>query len=132
MVTRSNHERITGRSRIGERGMLMADLMIAMAILVTAVLPVALSFSREVGMLRASYCRGVAMEIVDGEMEILVAGEWHEFPEGQSPYIIQAGAVTNLPPGKFLLSKTGNQLRLEWSAEKHLGVGPVIREGKGK
>ena len=132
MVMRFNHEGKSNRNRDGELGMLMADLMIAMAILVAVVLPVALSFSREAEMLRASYCRGVAMEIVDGEMEILAAGEWRAFPDGQSSYAVQSFAVTNLPPGKFLLNKTGTQLRLEWVAEKHTGIGPVIREGKGK
>jgi hypothetical protein len=126
MVTRSKHK------RAGECGMLMADLMIAMVILAAVVLPVAFSFSREAEMLRASYCRGVAMEIVDGEMEILAAGEWQEFPEGQSTYVVRSGAVTNLPPGKFLLTRTGTQLRLEWAADEHRGIGPVIREGKGR
>ena len=132
MVMRYNHEGKSNRNRDGELGMLMADLMIAMAILVAVVLPVALSFSREAEMLRASYCRGVAMEIVDGEMEILAAGEWRAFPNGQSPYVVQSGAVTNLPPGKFLLTKNSNQLRLEWASDKHHGIGPVIREATVK
>jgi hypothetical protein len=120
------------RQRLKERGMLMTDLVVAMAILVMAILPLAYSFWRESRMLRASYCRGVAMEIVDGEMEILAAGEWRAFSDGQSPYIVQSGAVTNLPPGRFLFTKNANHLRLEWSSKERHGIGPVIREATVK
>ena len=146
MVNRSNHlsrhassparKDVIGtdhsRRRFKERGMLMTDLVVAMAILVMAILPLAYSFWRESRMLRAGYCRGVAMEIVDGEMEILAAGEWRAFPDGQSPYIVQSGAVTNLPPGRFLFTKNANHLRLEWSSKERHGIGPVIREATVK
>jgi hypothetical protein len=59
-----------------ERGMLMADLFVAMGILAVAIMPLAFSYVRETRLLRAEYFRGAAMEIVDGEMEILVAGDW--------------------------------------------------------
>jgi hypothetical protein len=111
-----------------ERGMLMADLFVAMAIFAVAIMPLAFSYVRETRLLRAEYFRGVAMEIVDGEMEILVAGEWRNLPEGSQPYAVHAGAAANLPPGRFQLIKTGKHLRLEWSSERRQGIGTVVRE----
>jgi hypothetical protein len=111
-----------------ERAMLSTELAVAMAILLVAVLPLGYSFIGETRVLRATYQRAVAMEIVDGEMEILAAGEWRAFPEGAQPYAVHAGATANLPPGAFQFTRTGNQLRLEWTpALKHSG-GSVVRE----
>ncbi|MCL4788745.1 MAG: hypothetical protein KJ070_18455 [Verrucomicrobia bacterium] len=111
-----------------ERAALTTELLVAMALLVLAVCPLAYAFSQEVRLLRGSYWRSVVMEIVDGEAEILAAGEWRAFPEGQQPYTVRAGAATNLPPGRFQLTKTGKQLRLEWRSDERQSVGPVVRD----
>ena len=111
-----------------ESGMLMADLFVAMAIFALAIMPVAFSYVRETRLLRAEYFRGAAMEIVDGEMEILAAGEWRNLPDGSQPYAVHAGAAANLPPGRFQLTKTGNHLRLEWTSDRRQGIGAVVRE----
>lgn len=111
-----------------ECGMLMVDLFVAMSIFAMAIMPLAFSYVRETRLLRAEYFRGVAMEIVDGEMEILVAGEWRNLPDGAQPYAVHAGAVANLPPGRFQLTRTGNHLRLEWASDRRQGIGTVVRE----
>jgi hypothetical protein len=61
-------------------------------------------------------------------MEILAAGEWRAYPEGSQPYTVHARAATNLPPGKFQLTRAGNHLRLEWSSTGKRDVGVVVRE----
>ena len=104
------------------------DLVIGMAILVVAFLPLAFSFVRERQLLRAEYSRSVVMEIVDGEMEILAAGEWRDFPDGQQAYTVHAQAAGSLPPGKFQLTRSGKHLRLEWKSDKPRGIGIVARE----
>ena len=72
------------------------------------------------------------MEIVDGEMEVLLAGEWRMFAPGTREYPIRANAATNLCSGRFLLTVQSNQIRLEWRPdEKHHG-GPVVREAMVK
>jgi hypothetical protein len=111
-----------------ERAMLSTELVVAMAILLIAVLPLGYSFVGDTRVLRATYQRAVAMEIVDGEMEILAAGEWRAFPEGAQSYVVQAGAATNLPPGRFQLTRTGNQLRLEWLPDRKHAGGNIVRE----
>jgi len=111
-----------------ERGALMTELLVAMALLVLALFPFAFAFTQEARLLRAGYWRSVAVEIVDSEAEILIAGEWRVFPEGHQPYVVQASAATNLPPGRFQLTKTGRHLRLEWQSDERKYVGPVVRE----
>jgi hypothetical protein len=116
------------RSGVRERGALMIELLVAMALLAGALLPLAYSFTAEKRLARAAYQRAVAMEIVDGEMEILVAGAWRDFAPGTHDYQVHALSATNLPPGKFALTVRPDRVRLEWrSAVKDHG-GAVVRE----
>lgn len=125
MVTRiQNHSRV--------RGMLMTEMVVAMAIIVIAVLPLAFSIGYEQRLLRIEYNKAVVMEIVDGEMEVLAAGEWRAFKEGTQPYPIHAGAAKDLLPGKFELTITGRHLRLEWQPAKSGEGGKVVREVTAK
>jgi len=111
-----------------QRGFMMTEMVMAMAILFIAMLPLAYSAKSDARLFRATYQRAVAMEIVDGEMEILAAGAWRNFPEGTHPYAVQTRAAANLPAGQFQLTRTGQHLRLEWSSAKKHGIGPVVRE----
>lgn len=132
----SKHFSKAGRSRLDKVqlvnshtfGFLEVDLLVGLAILALAVLPLGYSFAREQRALRAEYCRSVALEIVDGEMEILAAGDWENFPDGAQSYTVHANAAAKLPQGHFQLTKTGNHLRLEWTPDKRQGIGAVVRE----
>ena len=104
------------------------ELVVAMAILATALIPISFAFVQEMKLCRAYYYKAVAMEIIDGEMEILVAGKWRVFKEGVQPYAVSAGAATNLPPGKFTLTLSGKQARLEWAPNLQGKGGKVSRE----
>ena len=72
-----------------KRASLMIELLAAMAILAGVAIPLAWSLSSERRLARALYQRAVAMEIIDGEMEILVAGEWREFSQGRHAYPVR-------------------------------------------
>jgi hypothetical protein len=109
-------------------GFLEVDLMVGLAVLMLAVLPLAYSFVRQRQALRIEYCRSVAVEIVDGEMEILLAGAAKDLPDGPQNYSVHATAAGQLPPGHFQLTKTGSRLRLAWTPDKRRGVGAVVRE----
>ena len=123
-----------------QRGILMTELLVAMALLTAALLPLAYSIASERRLARAYYQRAVAMEIVDGEMEVLAGGEWRAFTPGRHEYSIRAGAATNLPPGRFLLTvepeksnlevpgPASAKLRLEWRPAAKQHGGPVVRE----
>jgi len=62
-----------------QRGFLEVDLVVATAILALAILPVGFAFTHERRVLRAEYDRSVAVELVDGEAEILAAGAGRDF-----------------------------------------------------
>ena len=121
MVIRTSH-------LLSQRGLLMTEMLVAMAMLIIAVLPIAVLAVSDARLFRATYQRAVAMEIVDGEMEILAAGQWRDFPEGSHPYSVHANAAVNLPPGRFQFIRTGNDLRLQWTSAEKRGIGPVVRE----
>ncbi len=120
----------TGRSR--RRGFLQVDLMVGLAILAIAILPLGYSFVRQRQVLRIEYCRGVADEIVDGEMEILAAGAAKNLPDGSQRYAVRAEAAGQLPPGHFQFTKTGNHLRLEWQPDRPRGLAAIVREANLK
>jgi hypothetical protein len=106
----------------------MVELLAAMILLAVAMLPLAYSAGAEKRLARAYYQRAVAMEIVDGEIEALAAGEWRTFAPGTCDYHVHAGAATNLPPGRFMLTIQTNKVRLEWRPDAHRQGGPVVRE----
>jgi len=111
-----------------QRGFLAVDLMVGLAILTLAVVPLGFAFARERQVLKIEYARSVADEIVDGEMEILAAGAGKNFPDGSQTYSVHAKAAAKLPPGHFQLTKTGGHLRLEWNPDEKHGLGAVVRE----
>jgi hypothetical protein len=110
------------------RGFLEVDLAVGLAILALAIMPIGYSFIREREVLRAEYFHSAAMEIVDGEMEVLAAGDWKNFPNGSQNYVVHGPTADRLPPGHFQLTKTGHHLRLEWSPIRNHGIPPVVRE----
>ena len=120
--------RIAAWPRRRARGFMEVDLMVGLAILTLAVLPLGYSFVRERQVLKIDYCRSVADEIVDGEMEILAAGAARGLPEGSQNYVVHADASSQLPPGHFQLTKSGDHLRLEWSPDVRRGYATVVRE----
>jgi hypothetical protein len=109
-------------------GFLEVDLIVGMAILALAIVPLGYSFARERQVLKIEYARSVANEIVDGEMEILAAGDWKNYPDGLQNYSVHANAASRLPPGHFQLTKAGNHLRLEWNSDEKHGIGTAVRE----
>jgi hypothetical protein len=109
-------------------GWLVAELMFALSFIVVALIPLAYSFRAEQKLVRAHYNQAVAMEIVDGELEILHAGDWPNLLEGEHLYKVSAASATNLPPGGFFLSRTGALVRLEWRPARKQAGGTVTRE----
>jgi hypothetical protein len=106
------------------------DLAVAMALLLLILLPLAFSFHSERKLARGYYHRAIADEIVDGEFEALLAGEWKQFPEGQQLYAVRCLATTNLPPGQFLFTRRGTTIRLEWLPGRKGQGGRVVREAE--
>jgi hypothetical protein len=116
------------RSNQKQTAALATECIIALAILVTAAIPLSLDFLQEMKLCRAYYHRAVALELIDGEMEILLAGERKEFANGQYDYQIHSRSATNLPPGRFTLVVSPASLRLEWKSTVRRQGGTVRRE----
>jgi hypothetical protein len=116
------------QNRRALHGFLEIDLVVALAILGIAMMPLGFAFVRERQVLKIDYFRSVADEIVDGEMEILAAGAGRNFPDGSQIYTVHSRAAASLPPGHFQLTKNGNHLRLEWTPDERRGLSAVIRE----
>jgi len=110
------------------QGALATEAVVALGILVLVLMPIALTFLQESKALRAYYFKAVAMEIIDGEMEALAAGEWRALALGRQNYSVRAASATNLPPGKFMLTLTNKQARLEWIPKSRGVGGTVMRE----
>ena len=108
----------------------MIELLAGMALLAFALLPLAHSLVSEKRLARAYYQRAVAMEIVDGEIEVLAAGAWRSFGEGEHSYSVKAASAVNLPPGRFLLTIHDGSARLEWRPAINHHGGTVIREAR--
>ena len=106
----------------------MVEVLVALAIMIGVLLPLAYSFVCERRFALACYQRAVAMEIVDGEMEALLAGEWRAFPLGTHEYKVGATAATNLPPGRFTLTVQPPTLRLSWQPALKDHGGAVTRQ----
>lgn len=109
-------------------GLLMTDLVVSMALLCIAIIPIVMGLAQERRYLRANYHHAIAMEIVDGEMELLVAGEWRNYPDGTHQLTPRANATANLPLGRFQLTVAQKQLRLEWLPNQAGHGGRVCRE----
>jgi hypothetical protein len=113
------------RRQSRRRAALMTEAVVALGILALASLPLTFEFAREHKAARKLYYQAVAMEIVDGELEVLAAGEWRAFRPGPQPYAVTAEAARNLPPGDFVLTVADGRLKLEW-IPKARGAGSVV------
>ena len=106
----------------------MIDAVAGLAVLMIAIIPLGYSFARERRALHIEYNRAVLVELLDGEMEILSDGAGKNLPAGPQDYHVTSSALGRVPPGHFKLTKSGRDLRLEWSADEKCGIGTVVRE----
>lgn len=114
------------KSRV--RGWMILEAVVALGILAAVAIPISFSFQSERKSCRASYNHAIAMELVDGEMEILRAGEWRQFHRGPQAYSVKGAATKNLPSGHFVLTVEEHLLRLEWLPDYKDQGGKVVRE----
>jgi hypothetical protein len=79
----------------------MIEVMVALGILMAVVIPLVFTILQDQRQARDLYLRAVVMEIVEHEL-------------GPHEYSINANSATNLPPGKFVFTRTEKNIRLEW------------------
>lgn len=122
---------VTTRRRARQSGSLIVEALVALGILSVASLPLLSVYVFSQRSLRNSYQRGVAMELIDGEMEVLLAGEWREYHPGPQPCELHGDALKNLPSGHAQLTVTGRHLRLEWLPDRPV-MFKIVREADAK
>jgi len=108
--------------------MTLLELIVAVGILAVLITAFAGVQWREGKLMRDYYYHAVAMQIVDGEMEALAAGEWKAHAEGSHAYEVRAESAKNLPPGRFVLTVGEKSVRLEWIPASVAAGFPVARE----
>ncbi|MBG89740.1 MAG: hypothetical protein CMO80_22965 [Verrucomicrobiales bacterium] len=54
------------------------------------------------------------MQVVDGEMEVLTAGEWRTVPQGTNDYPVNHASLKKIASGKLISVRNGKRIRLEW------------------
>lgn len=109
---------ITRTHRPGACGFMNVELVAAIGVLLIAMIPMAYSVMQEVKLARRCYHEAVAMQLLDGEMEVLAAGNWKAFSEGEHILRVTAPAAANLPPGNFIVIRGSGKIRVEWRPEK--------------
>jgi hypothetical protein len=109
---------------------LLTELIVALAMFLVALVPLSLTIVQEHRVARLLYNRAVAGEILDGELEIFLAGEWRTLSPGTHPLVVRAEAAQSLPPGRFEATLDGRRLRLEWRADKPRLGGHTAREAQ--
>lgn len=107
---------------------MLIELTAAVGILIVVMAGFAAAIHTDAQVLRACYHRAVAIELIDGEMERLAAGEWRAYGQGTHALAVQGDAAQNLPDGAFVLTVQDKTLRLEWSPERQGKGGRVVRE----
>ncbi len=107
---------------------MMVELLVAIALLTGALLPIAFSIGSEKRLARTIYERAIAMEIVDGELEVLATGEWKALGPGSHAYHPKGAALANLPKGEFFVRIDPAKIRLEWISAKNPNQAAVVRE----
>lgn len=103
------------------------ELVVALGVVLVAMIPLLVTMVREQRQAKALYCRAAAIQIVDGELEVLAAGAHVGIEEGVRDFVPSALSVTNLPAGRFVLSKSPDTLTLEWLPSKRSQGGAVRR-----
>jgi hypothetical protein len=113
-----------------QRGWFNVDLLVALGLLAAVVLPLAFGMASERRLLQAEVQRASVVMLLDGELEVLLAGEWRRFNDGETVLSPRGLAAQKLPPVKCVLQKNGRHLRLEWRPDRLKGRPSVMKEAE--
>ena len=104
------------------------DVALAVSILLLVFIPFSVTSSSKLDLARRQHFEAVALQMIDGELDVLMAGEWQKFSPGEHKITPPGEAVKTLPVGEFILVVKENQLSIAWVPEKEAKWGRVERE----
>ena len=109
------------------RAFLQLDMAIALSLLALVFIPLSVSSSGGLDLARRHYFEAVALQLIDGEMDVLLAGERRKYTTGEHRIKPVGDAVQNLPEGKFVLTVQDEKLTMAWVPTKRAKWGRVER-----
>ena len=115
-------------TRLAKRlAFLQLDVAIALTVLALVFIPLSVSSSGGLDLARRHYFEAVALQLIDGEMDVLLAGERRKYTTGEHRITPVGEAVQNLPEGEFVLTVHDQKLTLAWVPKKLAKWGRVER-----
>ena len=115
-------------TRLAKRlAFLQLDVAIALTVLALVFIPLSVSSSGDLDLARRHYFEAVALQLIDGEMDVLLAGERRKYTTGEHRIKPVGDAVQNLPEGKFVLTVQDEKLTMAWVPTKRAKWGRVER-----
>jgi len=109
------------------RAFLQLDVAIALTVLALVFIPLSVSSSGDLDLARRHYFEAVALQLIDSEMDVLLAGERRKYTTGEHRIKPVGDAVQNLPEGKFVLTVQDEKLTMAWVPTKRAKWGRVER-----
>ena len=109
------------------RAFLQLDVAVAITVLALVFIPLSVSSSGDLDLARRHYFEAVALQLIDGEMDVLLAGERRKYTTGEHRITPVGEAVQNLPEGEFVLTVHDQKLTLAWVPTKRAKWGRVER-----
>ena len=106
---------------------LQLDVAVAITVLALVFIPLSVSSSGDLDLARRQYFEAVALQLIDGEMDVLLAGERRKYTTGEHRITPVGEAVQNLPEGEFVLTVHDQKLTLAWVPTKRAKWGRVER-----
>ena len=104
------------------------DIALAIVILGLIFIPLSVTSSAKLDLARRHHFKAVALNLIDGEIDVLLAGEIKKYKPGESLITPPGEAVGSLPKGEFILTLNDKIFKLEWVPEKSTKWGRVQRE----
>lgn len=106
---------------------LQLDVAVAITVLALVFIPLSVSSSGDLDLARRHYFEAVALQLIDGEMDVLLAGERRKYTTGEHRITPVGEAVQNLPEGEFVLTVQEQKLTLAWMPNKRAKWGRIER-----
>ena len=104
------------------------DVMVAIVILMLVFIPLTVTSSRKLDLARRHHVEAVVLQLIDGEIDVLLAGEHKKYNFGEHRITPAGEAAEDLPKGDFILTLKKKQLSLVWIPVKQAKWGRIDRE----
>jgi|TARA_B100001250_G_C19779176_1_gene781018 hypothetical protein len=104
------------------------DVVVAIAILMLVFIPLTVTSSGKLDLARRHHVEAVVLQLIDGEIDVLLAGEQKKYNFGEHRITPSGEAAEDLPKGEFILTLKEKQLSLAWVPVKLAKWGRIERE----